>query len=328
MTDLSQEAQDAVDKVQKLLRLAAKNPNEHEAAAATAKAQELLTAYNLDMATVEQASGGKSKRADEKMSGGLYKYQRDLWQAVAGLNFCLYWNQYAFDPDKTGRSRSPYDGSIVKRKGGYRFEHRVVGRQVNVVATRHMAEYLEQTIERLTRERLHGDGTQFFTRWAINFREGMAAKIIEKVNARRRKTLSAERRARAAAQAAATAAGRDGASTATALTLSTYIDSETDANLDFIHGEGYSARKAANRAAQAKARAEADAEYTKWAAANPEEAARDEAKRHKERRRSSWNAGMKEDKRDHGAYYSGYDAGAGVSIDPQMDGGRKGGLLK
>lgn len=53
MTD-EEDLAKVTERVRKLLNLATKNPNEAEATAAAAKAQELLVAYNLDMATVEQ----------------------------------------------------------------------------------------------------------------------------------------------------------------------------------------------------------------------------------------------------------------------------------
>lgn len=317
MPDLSPEARAAVSKIEKLLKLATKNPSEAEAVAAAAKAQEMLAQYNLDMAAVEQHSGGKSQRSDEKMLGGLYRYQRSLWKAVADLNFCLYWNMYTFDPNKTGRSRNRY-GETRKRQGGWRFEHRVVGRTVNVVATRTMAEYLEQVIERITRERLHGEGIQFFSKWAVSFREGMSDRIENKIYERRRHLLAEERRKDQEEKDKTTKAGREGVSTATGLSLMVYIDKEADANIDFIHGEGTAANWAADRAARsAKRKAEQEA-YTLWAKEHPEEAKAEEERRRKTARRTSWNAGMAQDKRDQGGYYAGYDAAEKVSIDPQV----------
>lgn len=324
MTDLSPEAQRAIRQVEKLLRLAAKHPTEAEGISAANKAQELLLAYNLDLATIERGSDS-GKREDAKMKGGLYQYQRDLWEAVAQLNFCLYWNQYVYDKDKVGRRKGTWrderDGvttSVVKVKGGYNFVHRVVGRVVNTTATRVMAEYLEQTIERLTRERLNGDGSQFFTRWAISYREGIAERVIDKIYERRQEQLSKERREARARDKRAKEAAAAPYSSATTLALSSYTKSENDANWDVIHGEGWSARQAANRAAEAKAAAEAEAEYIAWAKANPDEARKQEEEARKELAKSRYRGGRSSIKqRDYGAYKAGHEAGAGVSIDQQ-----------
>lgn len=325
MAELSNEQQTAIRRIQALFQLAAKNPNEHESLAAAAKAQAMLEQYNLDMATVD-ANSGDNRREDAKMRGGLYHFQRELWEAVAQLNFCLYWNQYVWDQDKTGRRRYR-SGGTYKYKGGYRFVHRVVGRKVNVVATQVMAQYLEQTIERLTRERLRGDGTQFFTRWAISYREGMADRIILKVYDRRQQVMSAERRKAREAAAKATA----GASTSTALTLADVAKSEYDANVDFIYGEGTSARWAADRAEAAAERQRREQEYSEWAKANPELAKKAEEEERKAARRRGAGpksyADRRRDKIDWGAYKSGEEQGQDVSIDQQADRTRTAGVL-
>jgi hypothetical protein len=65
---------------------------EAEAAAAAAKAQEPLTEYNLDAAMVGQGAEQDTRREEQKIRGGFHEYERDLWGAVARLNFCLYWS--------------------------------------------------------------------------------------------------------------------------------------------------------------------------------------------------------------------------------------------
>lgn len=340
MSELGAEAEKIVERVQKLLTLAANNQNAEEAASATSKAQELLAAYNLDMAAVEEAAGKRSgKREDAKLKGGVYEYQRDLWRAVAHLNFCLYWTQ------KTGewgerRKRDEWSGEMVTRKVWLRgYQHRIVGRMVNTAATKAMASYLEQAIERLLRERL-GDQPganksyvtkMLFSRWAVSFREGAAASVIEKVYERRRELLSEEKRKKMDAEKAAREAGREGVSTSTALSLHTYIDQETDANMDFLYGEGWSAKQALERAERARLQKEADDRYTAWAEANPEEAAKEEAKRQKEerkrssRRTRSYSSGGKQ--YDASAYYSGVDAGKKISLDQQTESRKDAGRL-
>lgn len=333
MAELSQEAQDAIRRVEKLLRLAAKNSNENEAAAATAKAQEILIQYNLDMATVEANSGASSgKREDAKVKGGLYHYQRDLWRAVADLNFCMYWNMYVWDKDKQRIKRLKVDDKYVegkgwrpvyeriKKTGGYRFEHRVVGRVVNVTLTRTMAEYLEQTIERLTRERV-GNPSEYFTAWAVSFREGMAETIVDKIYERRKHALAEEKRKARDEARRASEAGTKGMSLSTALTISDVRKSEHAANYDFLHGEGAYARKMQREAEYAEAERLEEERYTKWAKANPEEARKlEEAER---KRRRSYGprdySDRKLDKRDWGAFKAGTEAGKKVGLDPQTD---------
>jgi hypothetical protein len=318
--DLSEEQVAIIRKVEKLLALANRQKgNEAEAAAAAAKAQEMLAAYNIDMAMVEQGSGSSGKREDAKHKGGVYLYQRDLWRAVAQLNFCLYWTQARWKSREVKR-KDAWGGTRTEDVWAIRYEHRVVGRTVNVHLSQAMAGYLEQTIERLVMERMGNDNTQRFSRWAVSYRKGAAARIIEKVQDRRDEVEAAEaERQRKAEHAAA----RAGVSTSTTLTIADVRKSEIDANLDFIHGEGYSARKAEQRRKAAEAAAQAEREYAQWAAANPEEARKAEEKAQKEAeaywaRRSNRGSGRQaSDNVDRGAYWAGYDAAEKVGIDPQ-----------
>lgn len=323
MTDFTPDQQAVISKVEKLLRLANKNPNEAEAAAATAKAQELLSAYNLDMAMVGEVSEGTSvKREQLVLKGGAYKYQRYLWEAVAELNFCMYWsdNKYITYPVK----RKYSDGTpYIYNWQRLQWHHFMVGRTVNVTATKIMASYLEMTIERLLRERLKDKVsgivpvTMLFSNWAVSYRTGAVNRVVEKIQERRDAILAEEHKKRAAADKAK-------GSTSGAVALSVYIDAETDANNDFIHGAGWSAEQAALRAAAAAERRARRERYTKWAAENPEEARKLEAEQRKkmearERRRGSGRMRIQRDNIDYGAYNSGYSAAESVSIDQQVD---------
>lgn len=321
MTELTEEQNSIIEKVQKLLNLANKNPNEAEAAAATAKAQALLTAYNLDLAMVSEVSTGDAKREKDRLKGGAYIYQRELWRSVARLNFCLYWTSRRFVHFQ--RRRKQWDGSIASVDvPKLQWHHMLVGRVVNVKATRIMAEYLEGAIERLVRDRLRNKATgevphtELFSNWAVSYRTGAAYKVIEKIEERRDQMRAEENRKR-------NEAARNGVSTATALTIASYTDSELDANLDHVHGEGWSAKRAAERAAQAQAAREAEEEYTRWAAAHPEEARKEEAKQRLKEERAE-EAAMRRalragDKLNSSAYYSGFDAADSISIDQQVD---------
>ncbi|HLY75797.1 MAG TPA: DUF2786 domain-containing protein [Planctomycetota bacterium] len=310
MTDLPA-PQDVIERIQKLLNLAAKNPSAEEAAAASAKAQELLQKYNLDAALIERHSGKSDKREDLKLRGGFYEYQQSLWSAVARLNFCIYWTQVYWDDT---RGRKYPDGT---RQGVKSKRHRLVGRVVNTTTTKIMATYLEGAIEKLLRERLGGDNTQLFSRWAMSYREGAVARLVEKIGERQRAQL-AEERAKEKLKTVGEGMGQ-------ALVLSHYINAEYDANIDFVYGEGTSARWASERAEKAAERKRAEAEYTAWAAAHPEEAKkREEAMRKERRSRSRGGPAPKEI--DYNAYRHGQNAAEDISLDQQVDRGSKKGL--
>jgi hypothetical protein len=328
-----------IETIQKLLNLAAKNPNEAEAASAAAKAQELLAKYNLDVATVEKGADVKAgKREQAMVDGGSYRYQRDLWEAVAQLNYCFHWVQEykVWTKSKrvgTGRDRYTTEGYVYKKR------HVVVGRIINSQSTITLAQYLQAAIERVTLERLgatqdtllSGKGVssdiqaQRFSNWAVSFRKGCARRVIEKLRDAREVLLKQEEKKRREDLARAE---RAGVSTATALTLTTLKEQETAANYDFLYGEGEWAKLKETRARQAKAEREADEAHAKWAKEHPEEARAQAEKERKAARRRGSSYG-RSDNTDSGAYWSGYDKAADISLDLQVDKKSKvGGLLK
>lgn len=329
--EYSAETKAVLEKVEKMLRLAASNPNEAEAANAASMAQKLLTAHNLDMAAVEENSGGTGKRAQEDLYGGRYEWQRDLWDAVSDLNFCYYWNEYVFIQSDLGTAKEyrKVDGNYRYVRGMWQHRHRLIGRLVNIAATKSMATYLEGVCDRLARERCRTTSERPNGRWANSYREGLTNRVIIKIYDRRKQLLSEEQKERADKIKTAAATTIDGISTASALTISSYSKSEEEANIDFKYGEGTSARWAKDRAEQAAAERAADEAYTRWAAANPEKAAKAEAERKakfqrkQERENRSFFRG-----KDTGAFLAGYEAGENVSLDLQAEHSKVKGYLK
>ncbi len=309
-------------KVEKLMRLSARNPNENEAASAAAKAMELLAAYNLQSASIDIDGETSAKRAEEKMIGGFYQYERDLWRAISELNFVWYFSRSQRVPVKDIRR------NVMRR------QHILIGKVVNIAATKGMAGYLAQTIERITREQMVKYNVHLLSAWSNSFRRGMAERIIEKVNQRRWDLLDAEDKA--AAQAAKKAAEDGSVTLETGLTLRGVQAREDEGNYDFIHGKGAWAenqkRQLEWQARRAEARAKAEAEYTAWAQANPEEAAKEEAKRIKaERRRSNYLPRYRSGpsfKGDLGAYSLGREMGKNIGVDPQAEGRTSKGELR
>lgn len=297
-----------IEKVRKLLNLARdKGAHEAEAETATKLAMQLLEAYNLDMSAVERATGS-GKRSDSHLKGGLYKWQRELWEQVAKLNFCMYWSEKG----------------LTK---GSAYQHRILGSRANVVSTQVMAEYLQDAIEKAAREWV-GVTAKFFTKSAISYREGMAGRICQRLAARREDQRAEARRAKAEDAARSR---HPGAATGTALVLIDDVErEENDANMDFLYGEGYTARQKA-------ARAEAEARYQdlmekrrKWEEENPEEHARQQAEANaaneKWRKKSERNAKRRKGtqvsyttyKGDANAYQAGSRKGNDIGLDRQV----------
>jgi Protein of unknown function (DUF2786) len=335
MTMLPDDA--VLDRLKKLLNLAAKNTSPEEAASAAAKASELLARYNLDVATVEGARPEAGKREEAKVDGGTYVWQRELWSAVAELNFCVHWVQVHAVWRKgaavgSGRARYTVDKFVLQKR------HVLVGRVVNTRATLAMAGYLQQAIERELVSRLHGDDAgakqaQRFSRWAVSFRRGATRRILEKLKDRRDQ-LAADEALKA--RAARAAAERVGASTATGVTLAQVKASEAVANYDFMHGEGAWAARLARREAIAKDRREREQAHARWAAEHPEEAAAQAAKQQREAEklakrghgRRGREAAYRGPDYDVGAFWDGYDKAADIGLDQQMSGTKAAGALR
>ena len=306
-----------ISKVRKLLAMAEGNANEHEAAVAAMKAQELLEAYNLDMTMIGKKTNTHEPRKKENKEGGLYKWQRNLWYAVSTLNFCRY--HY-----------------IKGNRAGDVYEHQIIGSHANVVGTEVMAKYLEQAIERIARQwvKENRPGKSIFIKEAIAFREGAAQRITEKLWTARWEHQAAEDAKRKEERARNMA---QGINTENALVLQDVINTEEDLNSDYMNGwePGTSARHRAEREIR-QAAAEAAAagllrQQDDWDAAHPKEAAERKAREAKQKQADwdSYNSKSRtyrerkptaeELRRQLGSYSRGYSEGDKVSLHRQVD---------
>lgn len=350
--EITEEARKAIQRARKILDMSARPPSdddspaqiaakEAERAVAAEKFQAVLLEYNLTQAMVEQAGGETDGRREEaKLKAGMYEWQRNLWEAVSELNFCLYfcmdvWREQTY-------MRKMWDGSRQQRKRFIRGkEHRVIGRIVNTQATINLCTYIEAAVEQATRQRLaevvgsndkQAITRMLFSRYAVSFREGAADDVIRRVNEQRLKVLEKEQEQARAARERAAAAAASGVSDSTALTLANFVQSERDLNRDHARGmePGTTARERAERAAEA---AEQERRYTAWAAANPEEAAqkakeqREEDERYWRRRSANYRGGPSPKERDYTAYRSGSHAGSKIGLDIQAGGSKSKGSI-
>jgi Protein of unknown function (DUF2786) len=137
------------DRIRKLLALAGNNPSEAEAAAAMERASALMADHNLTMAQVETL-GTDDERVQEweEASGRRQTWARDIWDAVAKSNFCFY----CFHTAGYGFHLRPVGGGRVVGVKHKNDLHIVIGTRGNVDATKVMASYLVETVERLARE--------------------------------------------------------------------------------------------------------------------------------------------------------------------------------
>ena len=125
-----------------------------------------------------------------KLDGGAHAFQRDLWRAVAELNFCSYWAQ-EYTATETKHLWSKAGTSLgTKTTEVKRHRHNLIGRIVNTRMTTAMATYLLEAIERVLRERLNGAPAG--SNWAWSFRKGAASTLVGKLYDRRAEYIAEE----------------------------------------------------------------------------------------------------------------------------------------
>ena len=355
MATLNDIDEELADRIMKILAMAKhKDSNENEAANAMRMAQKLADAHNLSLANLDpesRSSAGK-KRAGQKTNGGLYVWQRELYAAIAKLNHCKHWcseeeetgKVSAYEKRKWGAEEAKYRAENGYASWGKTFRHRLLGSPVNVISTQMMADYLQDAIERMARDYVGNDAKKFFIPDAIAFREGMASRIVMRLEEKRREDVEEQERMKKEAQDRG-----DGSS----LVITTdVISAEEEANYDYLNGEGAWARKVAAEAESQRkyyerlaAAEEARKIQAEWDKAHPVEAAERDAKaaaewaayvksqpKYRPSRASSMprerSATDRERRQSSTGYYDGSAAGSKVSLDKQVGSKGNGGLLK
>ncbi len=168
--------QDIIDRINKLLALAS-SPNEYEASAAAAKAQEVLTEHNLGLEDIKTSQKSPALPIEEITIGS--NSRKVYWKgfianAIANANFCKMWWM---------------GGRMV-----------VAGRRHNVAIALSLYDYLTKTVERLVAEGVkaekqawriylsqsEGTGIESFAqlnwrRWKSSFITGCARRLLERI---------------------------------------------------------------------------------------------------------------------------------------------------
>src|SRR5262249_55128687 len=159
---------------------------------------ELLLEYNLSTDLLDADLEG-GKRGQEQLRGGSREYERDLWGAVAELNFCLHWvGRHLI---KMPRRFNPKPGDYyyckpldvvpdyLRFRKQYSWQHSLIGRKANVAATIAMAKYLQERVDSLAMEFVYGDEKMRYSQRAMSFRNGAIEVITDKLWDRRREQM-------------------------------------------------------------------------------------------------------------------------------------------
>ena len=272
---------------------------ESEAEIAMARAQDLLAQYNIEASTIEAAADpslppeeARVKFQHDRMA--TKEYQVRLWKSVAASNFCLHLSVPVYTeyqtPDPNGYW--DYDKDEVRkiwvnRKIGTK--HYVIGRETNVLATRIMGDYLEETINKLCPYRNNSND-------AFSWKEGCSERIRSRLHDR---MVEMQKQS-----------GPTGSSTA--LTLRSVYLSEQDKNIDLEWGAGTSERLRAERAEKEALRAREE-ERRQMVLDNPHVFSRQEyndAVQYVARLRKQVEKEAGQAKRESSRYWSGKNLGA------------------
>lgn len=133
-----------IDKIRKLAAKAAGTDSEAEAAAFSAKVQQLLAAHNLSEDVLSAESDDPAPIGEEIWEDYVdEKWRRSLTGEVARLYFCSTYSVDAWHRTADGHADSSRPSYLSIK---------FVGRAHNVAIARSMAEYLTKTTNRLARD--------------------------------------------------------------------------------------------------------------------------------------------------------------------------------
>jgi hypothetical protein len=224
-----------VERIRKLLALARDGgATEHEAALAMDRAQEIMKANSLSMATIEAGGGTGERRDKQQAAGRAHKaWMRAIMEALAESAF-------VYVEHAPGRVRE--DFATGERRKTYA-RYTLIGRESAVVQTQMMHEYLCKTVVRVARERDDWPNEKFMA--------GMGERIVERLQQRHLDMLRQQRRE---ADEAKARQPHPGASPGNALVvvLEDFAAQERDLNNDLRRGDppGTTARERAEREAR------------------------------------------------------------------------------
>lgn len=144
------------NKIKKLLALS-QSPNEAEAIAASQKAQELLTRYNLSMADLADSSQENVEQHEVSTQQKSDRWRESLIDGVAHANFCKF---------------------LTRTTRGKGSTYLLIGRPSNCKVATLQYEYLCKTVERLANTAINETGEKGFRN---AFRVGCAQRIRQRL---------------------------------------------------------------------------------------------------------------------------------------------------
>jgi hypothetical protein len=157
-----------IERVRKLLALSA-SPNENEAASAAAKAQAILTEYNLSMSEVESVQTDDEFGMIEVGETESRPWRRQLANATGALYFCKYFYTFRFIKVNTKYGTIRHD------------VHTFVGAPHNVEVAKMMFQYLMSAVDRLARDGSLAYPAKERTSYQTSFRNMCAGRLVSRI---------------------------------------------------------------------------------------------------------------------------------------------------
>ena len=314
-----------VDKIQKLLALGT-SPNEHEAAAAIAKAQSLMEQYDLEMADLQKPV---ADTAIEQTDGEVFavrgkpeEWRNEIANAVARTSGLMVVNTSVQHTRKTTTGKI-----ITSWESGYSF----IGYKRDLELAKYSVAFLLSEVQRLCDAYV---GERWQEIWDFADRRGYTHQEAEA-----EWKWTGKKHPLTARKSWLEGAGR-GVATMLRESKQGRLDQNTNLNAlvvlkdEMIRDWWYMKRHGKT---YAQYRAEQDARYAEYAAANPaavvaepkiETPAQRRAREEKDQRASDranrryWNEYQREQAaRDHSAYSAGHETGRSIGMRPGVSGG-------
>lgn len=207
-----------VDKIAKLLNLS-QSTNQHEAAAAAARAAELMAKYDIAEATVRVRNTKSGLDAPEEQiaqadSAGYYK-TIEVWRGNIATALCYglgveyYWDRVKMDPEEAKPIIAKIKAKFEKANKvayGWEFDNavwkatqmvgvRFIGKPSVTTTAIYMFQFLEREVDRLCKE-AYAKLTQrplaaAATAWYNAFKMGATIEIINRMRAKRAEVMKA-----------------------------------------------------------------------------------------------------------------------------------------
>ncbi len=159
-------------------------------------ASAIMAEHNLAMASVEAVDETDKRIEDVHVAKQSRRaWARTVWGAVAELNFC--WHLYRAEQRRDQWVR--INGKLERQPPRQADEHILIGVQANVEATKAMADYLVEAVERLSRQEPGLFGQRDRYAYMIGCSERLARRLRKLKADRERAGVKAEVRAEASA---------------------------------------------------------------------------------------------------------------------------------